>query len=70
MKHYLFEDMESREEFIVCACDLEEAKGIAADNFERPKFQYRMSELEAETSGLDEYQAGLIPCLSLLTLIC
>ena len=34
---------------------LEEAKGIAADNFERPKFQYRMSEFEAETSGLDEY---------------
>ena len=55
MKHYLFGDMESREEFIVGACDLEEAKGIAADNFERPKFQYRMSEFEAETSGLDEY---------------
>ena len=55
MKHYLFKDMESREEFIVCACDLEEAKGIAADNFERPKIQYRMSEFVAETSGLDEY---------------
>ena len=35
MKHYLFEDMESREEFIVCACDLEEAKGIAKDTLNK-----------------------------------
>ena len=54
-KHYLFEDLETGEEFIVGACDLDEAKEIAADNFERPKFQYRMSEFEAEISGLDEY---------------
>ena len=55
MKHYLFEDLESGEEFIVGACDLDEAKEIAADNFETPKFRYRMSEFEAEVSGLDEY---------------
>lgn len=55
MKHYLFEDLESGEEFIVSACDLVKAKEIAADNFDRPKFQYRMSEFEAEVSGLDEY---------------
>lgn len=54
-KHYLFEDLETGEEFIVGACDLDEAKAIATDNFERPEFQYRMSEFEAETSGLDEY---------------
>ena len=55
MKHYLFKDLESGEEFIVVACNLAEAKEIAADNFDRPKFQYRMIESEAETSGLDEY---------------
>ena len=55
MKHDLFEELESGEEFIVGACDLDEAKEIAADNFERPKFQYKMTEFEAEVSGLDEY---------------
>lgn len=55
MKHYLFEDLETGEEFIVGADTLDEAKDIAKDNFERPKFQYRMSEFEAEISGLDEY---------------
>ena len=55
MKYYLFKDLESGEEFIVVACNLTEAKEIAADNFDRPKFQYRMIESEAETSGLDEY---------------
>ena len=55
MKHYLFLDSESGEEFIVGAYDLYEAEEIAADNFERPKFQYQMSEFEAEASGLDEY---------------
>ena len=55
MKHYLFEDLESGEEFIVGAYDLSEAKEIAAGNFDKPKFQYQMSEFEAEASGLDEY---------------
>lgn len=55
MKHYLFEDRESGEEFIVGAMDLDEAKATAKENFEDPKFCYRMSEFEAEASGLDEY---------------
>ena len=54
-KHYLFEDRASGEEFIVGACDLDEAKAIAAENFEDPEYCYRMSEYEAESSGLDEY---------------
>ena len=55
MKHYLFEDRESGEEFIVGAMDLDEAKAIAAENFADPEYCYRMSEYEAESSGLDEY---------------
>ncbi len=55
MKHYLFIDMESGEEFIVGAADLYEAEATAAEIFERPKFQYKMTEFEAECSGLDEY---------------
>ena len=54
-KHYLFEDLESGEEFIVGAWDLEEAKKIAAENFEMPEYKYRLTEFEAESSGLDEY---------------
>lgn len=54
-KHYLFEDLDTGEEFIVGACDLDEAKAIAAEYFEEPKFCYRMTEFEAEASGLDEY---------------
>ena len=55
IKHYLFEDLETGAEFIVGACDLDEAKKIAAYNSKRPKFRYRMTGLEAEISGLDEY---------------
>lgn len=54
-KHYLFEDLDTGEEFIVGACDLDKAKEIAAENFTEPKYCYRMSEFEAEASGLDEY---------------
>jgi hypothetical protein len=55
MKHYLFVDDESGEEFIVGACDLDEAMTIARENFDEPKYQYQMTEFEAECSGLDEY---------------
>lgn len=54
-KHYLFEDRETDECFIVGAFTIEEAWGIAWDNFESPSFCYVMSEFEAENSGLDEY---------------
>lgn len=56
MRHFLFEDLESGEEFIVGACDLSEARDIAIDNFgEEVRFCYEMTEFEAESSGLDEY---------------
>jgi hypothetical protein len=55
MKHYLFEDLETGEEFIVGENTLEEAKLIAEANFERPEYKCRLSEFEAEASGLDEY---------------
>lgn len=54
-KHYLFEDLESGEEFIVGAGDLDEAKKIAKEYFTEPKYYYRMTDYEAECSGLDEY---------------
>ena len=57
MRHFLFEDLVSGEEFIVGACDLSEARSIAIDvNFgEEVRFCYEMTEFEAESSGLDEY---------------
>ena len=55
MKHYLFEDLESGEEFIVGANSIDEAKVIAKEYFAEPEYCYRMSEYEAEASGLDEY---------------
>lgn len=54
-KHFLFYDNESGEEFIVGAWDLDEAKKIALEYFDEPKYQYQMTEFEAESSGLDEY---------------
>ena len=56
MKHYLFEDLESGEEFIVGANSFAEAEAIAINNFGPDvEYQYQMSEYEAEASGLDEY---------------
>lgn len=56
MKHYLFEDLETGEYFIVGAHNLDEATDIAEDNFgEEVEYLYQMSEYEAEASGLDEY---------------
>ena len=55
MKHYLFEDWVSGEEFIVGAYTLEEAEAIASENFADPVFHCILSEWEAENSGLDEY---------------
>lgn len=54
-KHFLFYDNGSGEEFIVGACDLAEAEQIAHEYFDEPKYQYQMTEFEAESSGLDEY---------------
>lgn len=55
MKHFLFYDAESGEEFIVGANDWDEAKEIAKFYSFQPVAQYEMSEMEAEWSGLDEY---------------
>ena len=56
MKHYLFEDLESGEEFIVGAATIGEAMTVAIVEFgENVKYHYQMTEEEAEASGLDEY---------------
>lgn len=54
-RHYFFIDMETGEEFIVGAHDIKEAEVIARDYFDRPVYQYEMTDFEAEMSGLDEY---------------
>lgn len=54
-KHYLFVDLESGEEFIVGETNIENATDAASVYFSQPVYQYEMSELEAEMSGLDEY---------------
>ena len=56
MKHYLFEDLKSGEEFIVGAATIGEAMVIAIVEFgESARCRYQMTEEEAEASGLDEY---------------
>ena len=56
MRHYLFEDLASGEEFIVGAVSIGEAITIAIDNFGPDvEYQYQLSDYEAEASGLDEY---------------
>lgn len=55
MKHYLFVDGESGEEFLVGAADKDEAFDIARSYFEECHLVCRVSEFEAENSGLDEY---------------
>ena len=55
MKHYLFEDLETGEEFIVGADCVTNASVTASEYFEEPHFVCRLTEFEAEASGLDEY---------------
>lgn len=60
MKNYLFECTAvgsgcEGEQFLVGADTLEEAKEIAIDNFGSARYLGRMSEEQAEASGLDEY---------------
>ena len=66
MKHFYFTETESGEEFIVGADSYDEAEDVALDvghdiamyyNLDDTtiKFQYEMTEEEAEASGLDEY---------------
>lgn len=55
MRHFLFYDYTTGEEFIVGADTFSEAEVIAGDCFDAPTYQYEMTEDEAEMSGLDEY---------------
>ena len=55
MRHFLFEDYYSGEQFIVGADSLEQATEEAKDLFADPSYICELSELEAEMSGLDEY---------------
>lgn len=54
-KHYLFIDLDSGEEFIVNENNINDAIDAASVYFSSPVYQYEMSWLEAEMSGLDEY---------------
>ena len=53
--HYLFEDAESGELFLVGASKSSKALEIAQEHFDNPVFVRKMTEEEAEASGLDEY---------------
>lgn len=66
MKHFYFTEFNTGEEFIVGADTLPEAVAVAeeigidlVDNYgaglSKVKFEYEMTEFEAEVSGLDEY---------------
>ena len=55
MKHYLFEDLQNGENFIVGADNVDEAFEIACSYFEELCLIREISEEEAENSGLDEY---------------
>lgn len=56
MKHYLFENLETGEEFIVGETKLDYAIDVAIDNFgDQVRFICTLTEDEAEASGLDEY---------------
>ena len=55
MRHYLFCDLATGEEFIVGAEDERDAMTIANEIFADPEYLYEMTEFEAEMSGLDEY---------------
>jgi hypothetical protein len=55
MKHYLFKDIETCEEFLVGADNQHEAIAIAKEVATKFKCFGTVSEFEAEASGLDEY---------------
>jgi hypothetical protein len=55
MRHFVFEDYETGEMFIVGAETKEEAFEEAKLYFTDPNYICEVSEFEAEASGLDEY---------------
>lgn len=55
MKHFVFEDYDTGEEFIVGALTLNEVYIEAKTYFADPSYICEFTEEEAEMSGLDEY---------------
>ena len=55
MRHFIFCDNDTGEEFIVGADTLDKAWQIAKEYFFEPEYCYECSDFEAEQSGLDEY---------------
>lgn len=55
MRHFLFIDEYTGEEFIVGADHLMDAKETAKTYFVEPRCICELSDIEAEMSGLDEY---------------
>lgn len=52
---YLFEDLETSEEFLVEAKTRKQANAIAQENFEYPRCYGKVTDYYAETCGLDTY---------------
>lgn len=55
MRHFLFEDYDTGEQFIVGADSYEEALDCALEFFADPSYICELDDYEAEASGLDEY---------------
>lgn len=55
MRHFVFTDYDTGEDFIVGANSLEEAIEEAKTYFADPSYICEFTEEEAEMSGLDEY---------------
>lgn len=55
MRHFMFMDYDTNEDFIVGAKNKKEAMEFAKNIFADPAFICEVSEMEAEMSGLDEY---------------
>lgn len=53
--HYLFEDQATGEQFIVGAKKSSEALTLATEYFDEPVYLGKLTEEQAEASGLDEY---------------
>lgn len=59
-KYYLFEDFETHERFLVRALKSSKALEIACHYFEDPEFLGKITDEEAEKSGLIEYNEELL----------
>ena len=55
MRHFLFTDYYTGEDFIVGADTLKEGWEMAKDYFADPAYICELTDEEAERSGLDEY---------------